>query len=187
VFHIARLLGKFVLAYRHPAEVSLGEAGIVVRSKIELLGRVLSDRETVIPRTGLVRATRDVRFPGLPMYVGLLALALGSYFGVGLVVDGLRAASASLFGFGALVTLLGLGIDFALASLWPGATGRCRLVLVPRRGRVLCVQDVDPALADALLAILARQAGEPRPSRPPPSSRPKPDAEAEKVQKGDGS
>ena len=155
--HGARLLGRLVLGYRQPADLSLSDAGIVIRTRTELLGRVLSDRQTVIPHAGLVRATREVRFSGLPVYVGLIALAIGSYVGVGLVVDGLRAASASLFGLGAAITLLGLGIDFLLVSVLPGVAGRCRIVLVPRRGRAACIGNVDPAAADALLAKLAQQ------------------------------
>jgi len=103
-----------------------------------------------------VRASREIRYPRLGMYAGLIALALGSYFGVGLVVDGARAASASMLGAGALVALLGLGLDFVLSSVVPGHTGRCRVILVPRRGAVVCIGSVDRAAADRLLARLAR-------------------------------
>jgi hypothetical protein len=160
--HGARLLARLVLAFRQPAEVRLTEAGIVIHTRTEMLGRPLSDRENLLPRGGLVRATRDVRFPSVAMYAGLTALALGSYVGVGLAVDGVRAASGSMFGAGALIALVGLGLDFALASLLPGTAGKCRVVFVPRRGRIFCIAGVAPGEADQLLADLAGRKDEPR-------------------------
>jgi hypothetical protein len=150
-----RLLAKVVLGYRQPAEVTVAQDSIRVFVRTEMLGKVLREQSIVIPKAGVLRAVREIRFPRIGMYTGLIALALGSYLGVGLVVDGLRAASLSMLGMGALLALLGLGIDFALASLLPGSTGRCRIVLVPRRGSVLCIGSVDPALADRLLGRIS--------------------------------
>jgi hypothetical protein len=103
-----------------------------------------------------VRVTREIRYPGLPMYAGLGALALGSYIGVGLFVDGARASSPSMLGTGLLIAMLGLGIDFALSSLIPGARGRSRLLIVPRRGPILCLASIDVAAADRILGKLAK-------------------------------
>jgi hypothetical protein len=154
LFRGVRLVAKVVLKYRQPTEVRVSADSIRVFSRTEMLGRLLREQAIVIPKVGLVRAVRETRYPRLGMYAGLIALALGSYLGVSLVVDGLRAASVSMFGMGALVALFGLGIDFALASLVPGSSGRCRLILVPRRGALLCIGSVDPALADRLLSRL---------------------------------
>jgi hypothetical protein len=121
-----------------------------------MVGKVLREHTTVVPRDGLVRVTREVRYPRLAMYAGLIALAFGSYLGVGLVVDGARAASPSMLGTGLLIALLGLGLDFVLSTLVPGLEGKPRVVIVPRRGPILCVTRVNPALADALLAALSK-------------------------------
>jgi len=51
----------------------------------------------------------------------------------------------------------GLALDFVLSSLGVNARGRCRLVVVPRKGRALCISDLDPARTDALLASVARR------------------------------
>lgn len=156
VVNAARLLGRWVLAYRRPAEMTLSEdGGVRVRWRTELLGRTLRDRSVVVPRTGLARATRDVRYPSLALYAGLLALAVGSWVGVAAFVDGVRAASPSLLAWGLGIVALGLAIDFALSSLAPGARGRCRLLLVPRDGNGLCIAGVDTARADAVLARLS--------------------------------
>jgi hypothetical protein len=150
-----RLLAKVVLRYRQPAEVRVTHEGVRVVTRTEMLGKVLRDQVFVIPTAGLLSGVRETRYPRVGMYTGLFALALGSYVGVGLVVDGMRAASLSMVGMGALLALFGLGVDFALASLFPGTTGRCRLVLVPRKGSALCIGSVDPVLADRLLARLS--------------------------------
>ena len=152
----ASLVGRYVLGFQRPTEVKLTPSGIDVHGRTLMLGRLLREHSTVIPREGLVRVTRDVRYPSLAMYAGLIALAIGSYLGVGLVVDGVRAASPSMLGTGLVIALLGLGLDFAFSSLVPGLAGRTRVVLVPRRGAVLCVSLVDPAAADDLLNKLAQ-------------------------------
>lgn len=156
VLHAARLLGRWVLAYRRPAEITLSDdGGVRVHWRTELLGRTLRDRSVVVPRTGLARATRDVRYPSIALYAGLLALAVGSWVGVAAFVDGVRAASPSLLAWGLAIVALGLAVDFALSSLAPGARGRCRLLVVPRDGSRLCIGDVDTARADAVLARLS--------------------------------
>jgi hypothetical protein len=159
VLHAARLFGRIALAYRKPAQVVVlddgGAGGVRVRWRVEMLGRTLRDRDVVVPRAALMRATREVRYPRLALYAGLLSLAVGSYVGVSAFVDGVRAASPSLLLFGIVVVALGLALDFALSSLAPTARGRCRLLLVPRNGAKLCVAGVDMERADAALTRLA--------------------------------
>jgi hypothetical protein len=155
--HAVRLLGRLALAYKKPAELTLSDdGGVRIRWRVEVLGRTLRDRDVVLPRAGLVRATRELRYPQVALYAGLLALAVGSYVGVSAFVDGVRAASPSLLASGLAIVALGLGLDFALSSMVPGFRGRCRLVLVPRVGARLCVAGVDPQRADAVLARLTR-------------------------------
>ena len=153
--HGVRIVGRLALAYRRPAVVTLGDDGAVrVKSRTELLGRTLREREQIVPRAALLRAMRDVRYPSLAMYAGLFALAVGSYLGVTTFVDGARSASPSLLAMGVGIMAVGLGLDFVLTSVAPGARARCRLLLVSRDGAVVCVGGVDPKLADALLGRL---------------------------------
>ncbi|MET0594736.1 MAG: hypothetical protein ABW133_18690 [Polyangiaceae bacterium] len=165
LIELFRLVGRYVLALRRTAEVRVSAAGLEVRTHTAMLGRTLFDNATVIPRDGLVRITREIRYPGLPMYAGLGALAIGSYIGVGLFVDGARAESPSMLVTGLLIAIAGLAIDFALSSLLPGMRGRSRLLVVPRRGPPVCLADVDVAMADRILGRLAK-AAPPRPSAP---------------------
>ncbi len=157
VTHAARLFGRVALAYKTPAEVVLSDdGGVRVRWRVELLGRTLRDRDVLVPRAALGRAAREVRFSGVALYAGLLALVLGSYVGVAAFVDGVRSASPALLATGLLIVLLGLSLDFVFSSVVPGARGRCRVLFVPRTGRKLCVGDVDRARADSMLGRLSR-------------------------------
>jgi hypothetical protein len=159
--HVARLFGRFALAYRRPAEIALteddGDPALRVRWRVEMLGRTLRDRNVMIPRAGLLRAAREVRYPRPALYAGLLSLAVGSYLGLSTFVDGVRAASPSLLAAGVAIVALGLAFDFALSTLWPGLRGRCRVVFVPRGGPPLCVGGISTDRADAVLTVLARR------------------------------
>ncbi len=87
----------------------------------------------------------------------LVSLALGTYVGAGLLVDGLRApgGSAALIGWALLCIALGALADFALTSFSDSRRGRCRLIVRPRRGRRFAVRKLDPSLVDAMLHRLA--------------------------------
>jgi hypothetical protein len=155
VLRAGRLVGRWVLRYRRPAEMRFSARGVTVVSKTELLGRTLREHETHMPTEALLYARREVRYPRLAMYAGLFALAVGSYIGVSLFIDGTRSGSPELLGMGALVVALGIALDFALVSATPRARGRCRVVLVPRKGAAVALDRVDPAQADAALGRLA--------------------------------
>jgi hypothetical protein len=159
LMHAARLFAKVALAYKRPAEVIVvdqGESsGLRVRWRIELLGRTMRDRDVLFPRSALLRASREVRYPRIALYAGLLSLAVGSYLGVSAFVDGVRAASPSLLASGIAIVGAGVAMDFALSSIWPSARGRCRVLFIPRDGSKLCIGGVDTRRADAMLARLA--------------------------------
>ncbi|HEY4013665.1 MAG TPA: hypothetical protein VGM06_10020 [Polyangiaceae bacterium] len=161
--HAARLFGRFALAYKRPAEIALtqdgGDPALRVRWRVEMLGRTLRDRSVMIPRAGLLRAAREVRYPRPALHAGLLSLAIGSYLGLSTFVDGVRGASPSLLASGVGIVALGLALDFLLSTLWPGVRGRCRVVFVPRGGAPLCVGNITADRADAVLAVLARPRG----------------------------
>ena len=156
--HFARAVMRVALAYKKPAQVSiLEDGGVRVRWRTELLGRTLGDHDVLVPRSELQGATRDVRYPALSLYAGLLALAIGTYVGILALADGMHAASVPLIATGLAIVTIGLALDFALSSIVPAARGRCRLVLVPRRGSALCIGAVDVKSADAILEQLARR------------------------------
>ncbi len=157
VSRAVRLLGRLALAFRQPAEIRLSERGLEIAHKTEVLGRVLRAKETLVPLANLARVTREIRYNRLGLYLGLSALALGSYFGMSFFVDGVRVpgGSAPLLGLALVVILLGLGIDYGLTSLADTVRGRCRVVVEPKKGKKVCVGALEPAHVDAMLAAIS--------------------------------
>jgi hypothetical protein len=154
VLRLGRLASRLLLGYRRPTEVVVERTGVRVRTKVELLGKTLRDREIVLPREGLLAAEREVRYPRLPLYAGLLSLALGTYFGMALFVDGVRATSPDLLGLGVLFMAAGLAVDYGLCHLSQAVRGRARLVLAPRKGSRLAVEVPSAEAADQALVAL---------------------------------
>ncbi len=154
IIPVARFLGRVVLRYRRPAELRVTSTSITVHTKTELLGRTVREREIVVPVDQLALLARDVRYPRLALYAGLFALAVGSYVGVSLFVDGARAGSPDLLGMGALIVAVGVALDFALTNFVPVGRGRCRVLIMPQKGAAMAIGQVDPALADAALQRL---------------------------------
>jgi hypothetical protein len=151
---VLRIFGAIALSYKRPAEVFVTKTGVRVKSKTVLLGRTLREDEVQIARPSLVRASREIRYPRAGLYAGLFALAVGSYLGLSLFVDGIRSASPSLLLTGLLFVAAGIGLDFVLGSALSSARGRCRIAFVPTLGKNVCVADVDPKSADRALALL---------------------------------
>lgn len=160
VLQLGRVLLRFVLAFRRPASISIGPNGLSLHQRTELLGKVLRERSIVVPLSSLVRVTRETRYARAGMYAGLVALVVGSYFGMGLLVDAVRVpgGSASLFGLAVLMMVVGLALDFTFSNAADTARGKCRMLVVPQRGRTLCLGSLDPARADAMLATIAEAA-----------------------------
>ncbi len=154
LMQVARGFAKLALAYKRPAEATFSGGIIRITEKTELLGRTLREREYVITQKTLKRAVREVRYPRLSFYTGLVALALGSFFGVSLFVDGARSASPSLLGTGLLIVLAGIGLEYVLGTLVPGQRKRCRVAFEATRGPGVCIGDVDIARADQALALI---------------------------------
>ncbi|MEZ4223722.1 MAG: hypothetical protein R3B13_22430 [Polyangiaceae bacterium] len=157
---LGRALGRLALAYRKPAEVVVSERGIEISYRTELLGRVLRDRSTLVPLTNVAKLTREVRFARAGLYAGLIALCLGTYFGMGLLVDGSRVPGTSppLLGLGVVIIGLGLALDFGFSLLADRSRGHCRMVVVPLKGRSVCIGSLDRARVDAMLDAVAKLA-----------------------------
>lgn len=148
----ARAFGRFALRLRRPAEIAIAKEGITVRSRIELLGKVVSEKETFLPLDGLTRVAREVRYPRLATYAGVVCLLLGSYLGLRLVLDGFRSGSPEFLGLGVAILVIGLAIDYAL-TLLPSPASRCQLLVESKKGRV-ALAGMDRQAADAALLRL---------------------------------
>jgi hypothetical protein len=105
----------------------------------------------------LTQLTRETRFAGMGVYLGLLSLCVGTLVGTGLLVDSVRVAggSPSLLISGVIVILAGVVLDLVLSSLARYRTGKTSVVIVPSRGRPLVLDRVPSAEADAWLRKLS--------------------------------
>jgi hypothetical protein len=155
VMHATRLAAKLALAYKAPGQMIFSDKGVRVHWRIEVLGRTLRDHEVVVGREEIARVAREVRYPRAAFYGGLLALTVGSFVGVSTATDGVRSASPPLLFVGVVIVVVGVLLDFALGRVAPGVTGRCRVILVPKRGASICVGSADTRRADSALAKLA--------------------------------
>jgi hypothetical protein len=169
VWQVGRLVARLAFAYRRPAAFRLSERGLELTYRVELLGRVLGERSTLVPFGTIARVTREVKYARAGLYAGIVALVLGTYFGTGLFVDAMRVPGGSLPLAGLAVTFVvaGLLLDFVLSGGEDNLRGRCRVLVVPTRGRTLCVGGVDVARADRMLAFVTEVAREA--STPPPA------------------
>lgn len=152
---VVRAFSRLALRLRRPAEVSISAEGVRVRSRVELLGRTILERETFLPVSGLLRARREVRYPRLATYAGIASLVLGTYVGLRLVIDGARSGSPQLIGLGAGILIMALVADYVFSSFPSASPRRCRVILEPRKGRPVALRDVDRELADRALQLLA--------------------------------
>ncbi len=159
--YLGRLIARFALGMKRPATLKVTAQGVEVQHRTLLLGRVIRERHTVVPLSGVRRVTREVRYARIGLYAGLATLVLGTYLGMGLFVDGIRVGSPAWLALGFLLMLIGIGIDFALNSFADTARGTCRLVVVPEKGKALCVSQLDQRGADAMLSEVASRAAPP--------------------------
>lgn len=166
-----RIVARYAFGYRRPAAFSLTERGLELTYRVELLGKVLSERTELVPLANLSAVIREVDYARAGVYAGLGALVLGSYFGMGLFVDGMRVpgGSGSLLAMAVGLMIAGLALDFALSSGLDGLRGRCKLLVERRKGSVICLGAINTERADAMLmTVTAVASGAHGPSLLPP-------------------
>ncbi len=159
VLRAGRGLGRLILRRRAPTSVWISERGLELFSRYEMLGRVLLERRMLVPIEDIRTVEREVRFPRFGLYGGLLALALGTLLGTRLFIDGLRVAGLSfpLIVIGLVCVTLGILLDMLLSGLGDSLRGRCRLLVVPRRGRGWAIGELEQNSVDRLLTELSTQ------------------------------
>jgi hypothetical protein len=154
---LTRWLASRLIGYRREASLCFCERGLSIDERTQLSGRTLVAARRFIPRENLARVSREVRYSGSALRVGLVALILGTYVGTGLIRDGglARSPSPQLIASGLLILALGVLIDFVLSTAIDSRRGRCRVVIEPRRGSAFSCCHVDASLADQALHRLA--------------------------------
>ncbi len=130
---IIRWGARYLLGYRRQFELTTQSKQLLLNRKNTIWGRTMSTQCTVLPLEGLQEITLEKNGESPTFSAGLVALGVGSFFGVQLLVQALRAPGAawSLLGTAALVMAIGVILDFFWGS---GRTlsnwnGPARLVL----------------------------------------------------------
>lgn len=161
---LARRVVRAVFGYRARARARITEDGLELTVRRELWGRPLREESVVVPYAALARLTRETRYSRVGLYAGLASLALGTYLGAGLFVDGVKTpgGSLALLSSALLVVVVGLALDLAASTLWRGGEGASRLVILPKRGPGYALSGVVPERADEVLRRAFRAAREPR-------------------------
>jgi len=150
-------LGRFVLGYRAQAQLNVSERGLEIHEQTSILGRTLRERTRVIALQTVRSLSREVRYARAGLYAGLAALAVGSFVGMRLFVDGVRApgisSPTSLMGM--LIVLAGIALDFACANWLQVSRSQCRLLIETVRGRGLYLTCEEPGKVNSVLLELA--------------------------------
>lgn len=149
----AALVGRWILGYRTEARLRVIETGLELVYRRQLLGRVIKEVMVLVPADELGKVSREVRYRGALLYAGLGALVLGSYLGVGMLLDGLRVPGGSLplISTGVLAVLAGLGLDFLATTAFDSFRGRDRLCITHRSGHAFSLGNADPKDVEAFL------------------------------------
>jgi hypothetical protein len=157
IARVGQALGRVLLLRRAPTTVRLNEHGLELLCRQEILGRVVRERRLIVPVEHIRTVEREMRFPRLGLYAGLMALAFGTLIGTRLFVDGLRTTglSLSLIAVGLAFVLVGVALDLVLSGLGDSMRGRCRLVVTTHRGRGWAIGNLDPSGVDRLLTDLS--------------------------------
>jgi len=157
-----RLVGAAVtgglLGRRRRGTAKIGQAGVLLEVESTWLGRAAARSVRVFPFETVEQLALERGGPRADVDVGLATLALGTFVGSGLLLEGLRAPgiAAELCAWGLGAVVLGLAADYGLqrGSLARGPAP-ARLVLGSVKGRGWALRGVDPDSAGRLLAQLA--------------------------------
>jgi hypothetical protein len=148
---LSRLLMAAV-GLRSEGAITLTSAGdLRVQRTTRLLGKVIRERDELVPRAALERVGRHARYPALTLLVGALALASGVVIGGLVLVDGARSGDTFLLLVGAVAVLAGGLCDLLASAFAAGRRGRVSVFVQAPRQRV-CVSGVEDGEAERLLS-----------------------------------
>lgn len=143
------------LRIERTVEVELQREHLLVQRKTMLLGRTLRNAKEVHRLSELRSGSRSLRYPLLPLAVGVFAFCAGVLGGGLLVVDVVRAGQWQLVPTAAAILFGGVALDLALDLVAHGRRGQVRLWLRFDSGHSIAVAGLELGAVDAFLRALA--------------------------------
>jgi hypothetical protein len=123
------LAARYLLALKRYASIKAESACLVVESKWSILGKPFFESKTEAPIKTIQAVRLENRQRYLHLLVGFGALTTGTWIGLQLLVDGLRASYPYLALIGAGIVVAGVLIDLALYIFVPSGPHRAKLIL----------------------------------------------------------
>lgn len=158
-----QLILRVVFMYKRPAQLRVEPGRIRVVCQTMLLGRTLREQSFQFERGSVSRAVREVRFGNAPFYVGVAFLAVGTFLGARIFIDGIRAASPLLLLVGILFVAGAVILDYLFTYYFPTTGGRSRVSIYPYDAKSLSIGFLGRNEADQVLTYLLER---PTPSFP---------------------
>ncbi len=164
-----RLLLHLLAHYRRQGIAYVDQDGLQIHERRSVFGRPLTSRQTLVATDQVAVVTLTRGIPGLAWGISVASLCLGTYFGAGLFLAGVRTPTLapSLIGTGLLLIALGLLIDLFLLAFpqWRGdvhqplslkqrALRSCSLRFQLSSGQGWEISGVEPAQAARLVENL---------------------------------
>ncbi|MCP4198546.1 MAG: hypothetical protein GY762_15480 [Proteobacteria bacterium] len=126
---LVSLIARYCFVLRRHVTITVEGLSLVLETEWSILGRRFRQVRTMAP-ISQVRALRvENRQRYMHLLIGFGALAIGTWVGIQLFVDGLRAGYPYLALVGAGVVILGIAVDLFLYFFVPAGEGRSLLVL----------------------------------------------------------
>jgi hypothetical protein len=127
---ILYLVGRYLLAFRKKAQLSIKDNKIIILSvEWSIMGKIFKTSEITAPVTDTTGVQLENRKRYIHIVVGFGFLAIGVWVGIQWLVDGLRAGYPLLALIGAAVVAAGIAIDLILYLLIPQGEGKSRMTL----------------------------------------------------------
>jgi hypothetical protein len=126
---LVSLIVRYCFVLRKYVTITVEDSSLVLDAEWSILGKRFRQVRTMapIPQVRALRVENRQRY--IYLLIGFGALAIGTWIGLQLFVDGLRAGYPYLALVGAGVVILGIAVDLFLYLFVPAGEGRSLLVV----------------------------------------------------------
>ena len=157
-------IARVLFRYRSPASLRLSDKDMELSVVHSVFGTPIRRSRRVFPIAELQEIAFDKKGEHPAWTVGMIALCLGTIFGVWLLGQGLGAGAGGLVLAGSAVVALSVALDYFLGSgrELPELSGKPQLTVHPKH-RGFSLDSVEEAAAEEFLRALRERLTAPRP------------------------